>query len=211
MRKVQDHYFKKARRAGYPARSVYKLEQAQKKYRLLKRGDSVLDLGCQPGSWSLFAAEVIGPKGVVVGIDLKDGELPARSGAAKIHRLRGDINDPDSLKSITDIRPRFRVVLSDIAPSTSGNKWVDQQRSLRLARQVLAIAGQLLLPKGNFYCKVFEGEEARDFQYEAQKHYKCRRIRPEAVRQNSREWFLVGVEKKTDPLPWPPEEPSGEG
>ena len=71
MRKVQDYYFKKAKKDQYPARSVYKLEEVQAKYRFMHRGDSVLDLGCFPGSWSLFAAEVVGPKGVVVGVDLQ--------------------------------------------------------------------------------------------------------------------------------------------
>lgn len=194
MRKVQDYYFKKAKRDKYPARSVYKLEQTQKKYRLLKRGDSVLDLGCQPGSWSLFAGEVVGPKGLVVGIDLQEGEMPARSGSARIHYLCGDITDPDSLKSITEIMARFRVVLSDIAPSTTGNKWVDQQRSLGLARRVLEIAGLLLLPSGNFYCKVFEGEDFPDFVQEVRKKFQTVKVvKPDSSRSESREVFVLGM------------------
>ncbi|MDH3393753.1 MAG: RlmE family RNA methyltransferase, partial [Desulfobulbaceae bacterium] len=71
MKEIQDHYFKKAKKEGYPARSVYKLEEAQQKYRLLKKGDKVLDLGCHPGSWSLYAAKVVGVQGLVVSIDLQ--------------------------------------------------------------------------------------------------------------------------------------------
>ena len=76
MRKVRDHYFEKAKKDNYPARSVYKLEEAQKKYRFMKKGQRVLDLGCHPGSWSKYASEVVGPKGRVVGIDLQDTDLP---------------------------------------------------------------------------------------------------------------------------------------
>ena len=71
MRKVKDYYYKKAKKDKYPARSVYKLEEAQAKYQIIKRGDSVLDLGCYPGSWSIYASELAGPKGLVVGVDLQ--------------------------------------------------------------------------------------------------------------------------------------------
>ncbi len=95
MRKVQDYYFKKAKKDHYPARSVYKLEEVQAKYRFIQRGDSVLDLGCYPGSWSLFAAETVGPKGVVVGVDLQQADEPARPDSSPIHWLCQDIMAPE--------------------------------------------------------------------------------------------------------------------
>ena len=84
MRKVHDYYFKKAKKEKYPARSVYKLEEAQVKHKFLRPDDSVLDLGCQPGSWSMYAARTVGPGGRVIGIDLKDGKKVRLSKAAEI-------------------------------------------------------------------------------------------------------------------------------
>ncbi|MGI9568813.1 MAG: SAM-dependent methyltransferase, partial [Desulfobulbia bacterium] len=127
MRKVKDYYFKKAKKDKYPARSVYKLEEIQRKYRLIRRGDSVLDFGCYPGSWSLYAAEVVGPKGIVVGVDLQETNKEARPGSADIHWLCEDITDPGTIQVIKRIRPAFKVIISDIAPQTTGNRWADHQ------------------------------------------------------------------------------------
>src|SRR6056300_1387738 len=91
MRKVQDYYFKKAKKENYPARSVYKLEEAQKKYRFLQTGNGVLDLGCQPGSWSIYAARIVGPAGLVVGVDLQEGKKISIAKAAEIVWFCDDI------------------------------------------------------------------------------------------------------------------------
>ena len=144
MRKVQDYYFKKAKKEHYPARSVYKLEEAQKKYRFLKTGDTVLDLGCQPGSWTIYAARTVGPGGLVVGVDLQEDQKTSIANAAKTVWLCQDIMADDIVEKIQKIRKEFQVILSDMAPRTSGNKWVDQQHSLHLARRVLELAGKLL-------------------------------------------------------------------
>ncbi len=95
MRKINDYYSKKAKKEKYPARSIYKLEEVQQKFKFLSRGDSVLDLGCFPGSWSLYAAEVVGPKGIVVGVDLQQADQVARPGGAPIHWLCQDIMLPE--------------------------------------------------------------------------------------------------------------------
>ena len=129
MRKVQDYYYKKAKKENYPARSVYKLEEAQKKYQFLKSGNTVLDLGCQPGSWSMYAAKIVGPKGLVVGVDLQEGKKVSSAKAAEIVWFYDDIMADDIVEKIQRIRESFRNILSDIAPRTSGNKWVDQQQS----------------------------------------------------------------------------------
>jgi 23S rRNA (uridine2552-2'-O)-methyltransferase len=163
LRKVQDYYFNKAKKDNYPARSVYKLEEAQKKYRFLKKGDTVLDFGCYPGSWSIYAARIVGPEGLVVGVDLQEGKKVSIAGAAEIRWFCDDIMSDDVVRKLQDIRKTYRIVLSDIAPRTSGNKWVDQQQSLNLARRVLELAAILLQRDGNFYVKVFEGEEAERF------------------------------------------------
>jgi 23S rRNA (uridine2552-2'-O)-methyltransferase len=186
VRKVQDYYFKKAKKEKYPARSVYKLEEAQKKFQFLKTGNAVLDLGCQPGSWSIYAAKIIGPKGLVVGVDLQEGKKVTVAKAAEIVWLLDDIMADDIVGKIQKTRETFQVILSDIAPRTSGNKWVDQQQSLNLARRVLELAGRLLEKGGNFYVKVFEGEDFREYVDSVRKSFKTVKIvKPRSSRSES--------------------------
>lgn len=194
MRKVQDYYFKKAKKENYPARSVYKLEESQKKYRLLKKGDAVLDIGCQPGSWSIYAAGIVGPAGTVVGVDLQEGKKVNPAGKAKITWLQGDIESEETVETVQQVRKKFQVILSDIAPKTSGNKWVDQQRSLRLAERVLELTGRLLASGGNLYIKVFEGEDFKEFVDSVRKNFKTVKIvKPKSSRSESREVFVLGM------------------
>ncbi len=195
MRKVQDYYFKKAKKEHYPARSVYKLEEAQKKYRFLKTGDTVLDLGCQPGSWAKYAARTVGPEGLVVGVDLQEGQKISIAKAAKTVWLCQDIMAEDVVGTIQEISKNFRIILSDIAPRTSGNKWVDQQQSLNLARRVLELAESLLENGGNLYVKVFEGEDFKEFVDSVRKNFKTVKIiKPKSSRSESREVFILGLE-----------------
>lgn len=195
MRKIQDYYFKKAKKENYPARSVYKLEEAQKKYRFMKTGNTVLDLGCQPGSWTIYAAKIVGPKGLVVGVDLQEGKRISIANAAGIIWFCDDIMADDIIAKIQKIRRNFRVILSDIAPGTSGNKWVDQQLSLNLARRVLELSGELLESGGNLYVKVFEGEDFKEFVDSVRKSFKMVKIiKPKSSRSESREVFILGME-----------------
>ena len=194
MRKVQDYYFKKAKKENYPARSVYKLEEAQKKYRFLQTGNGVLDLGCQPGSWSIYAARIVGPAGLVVGVDLQEGKKISIAKAAEIIWFCDDIMADYIVEKIQKIRKDFRTILSDIAPRTSGNKWVDQQQSLNLARRVLDLAGELLESGGNIYVKVFEGEDFREFVDSVRKSFKTVKIvKPKSSRNESPEVFVLGI------------------
>ena len=193
VKKVQDHYFKKAKKEGYPARSVYKLEEADKKYRILKKGDKVLDIGCQPGSWSMYAAKVAGPGGLVVGVDLNEGNI--QGGGSKIHVIDGDILDQDIVERVHKIAERFNVVISDMAPRTTGNKWADQQQSLELARRALDVASEFLKDGGNFYCKVFEGEDFKDFVDSVREYFsKTKIVKPKSSRKESREVFVLGMD-----------------
>ena len=194
MRKVQDYYFKKAKKEKYPARSVYKLEETQKKYQFIKSGNTVLDFGCQPGSWSIYAAKMVGPKGFVVGVDLQEGKKISIAKAAEIMWFCDDIMSEEIVEKLQKIRKRFRVVLSDMAPRTSGNKWVDQQQSLNLARRVLELAENLLESGGNCYVKVFEGEDFKDFVDSVRKNFKTVKIvKPKSSRNESREVFVLGI------------------
>ncbi len=194
MRKVQDYYFNRAKKDNYPARSVYKLEEAQKKYRIMAAGNAVLDLGCQPGSWSIYAARTVGPRGIVVGVDLQEGQKTTIAGAADIVWLTADVMAEDTVASVQKIRKKYRVVLSDIAPRTSGNRWVDQQQSLALARRVVDLAATLLERGGNLYVKVFEGEDFKEFVDSVRKIFKTVKIvKPKSSRKESREVFVLAM------------------
>lgn len=195
MRKINDYYSKKARKEKYPARSIYKLEEVQQKYKFLHRGDSVLDLGCYPGSWSLYASEVIGPKGIVVGVDLQQADQAVREGGAPIHWLCQDILEPEMIVMVRKFRPAFKVIISDLAPATTGNRWADAQKSLILVRETLSLAEQLLLNKGHYICKVFQGEDFPEFVAEVKKRFAMAKVlKPKSSRIESREVFVLGME-----------------
>lgn len=194
MRKVRDYYAQKAKKDKYPARSIYKLEEVQQKYNFLRRGDSVLDIGCFPGSWSLYAAQVVGPKGVVVGVDLQQTEEQPRPDSAPIHWLCQDIREPDFVTNVRKIRPTFRVLISDIAPKTTGNRWTDAQQSLNLVRETMNIADILLLPKGHYIVKVFQGEDFPGFVKELKSRFEMVKVlKPQSSRVESREVFVLGM------------------
>jgi len=194
VRKVQDYYFKKAKKDKYPARSVYKLEEVQRKYRLLRRGDSVIDLGCYPGSWSLYASEIVGPKGIVVGVDLLETDKKPRPGGAQIHWICQDIMEPGLLSLLRRIRPGYKVVISDIAPQTTGNRWADHQQSMRLIEHALGIAEKVLYDKGHYLCKAYQGEDMPDFVKRLKERFNfVKVIKPESSRKESREVFILGM------------------
>ncbi len=194
MRKVNDFYSKKAKKEKYPARSIYKLEEAQEKYKFIRRGDSVLDLGCYPGSWSLYASGIVGPKGVVVGVDLQQADCSPRGEGSIIHWLCQDIMEPELIPLVRKIRPAFRILVSDLAPNTSGNRWVDAQKSLDLVYATLLLAEQLLLNRGHDICKVFQGEDFPAFVKEVKKRFEMVKvIKPKSSRVESREVFVLGM------------------
>ena len=193
MRKEKDFYFNKAKKENYPARSVYKLEEAQKKYRLLKAGKRVLDLGCHPGSWSLYSASILGPKGFVVGVDLQETDLESQKGHAEIHWLCYDVYAEELVQDLKKKWPGFHVVLSDMAPRTTGSQYTDHQHSLRLVRRVLQLAEIFLHPNGSLYCKVFQGEDFPEFIQECKRLFATVKVvKPESSRRESREVFVLG-------------------
>jgi len=194
MRKVKDFYYKKAKKDKYPARSVYKLAEIQQKYKFLRRGYSVLDIGCSPGSWSLYASELVGPKGVVVGVDLKEVDQSPREDGAEIHWLCHNVTEPEMITAVRKIRPAFRVIISDVAPKTTGNRWTDHQQSLSLVRHVLALTDHLLLNKGHLVCKVFQGEGFPQLVEDLKKLFDMVKVvKPKSSRVESREVFVVGM------------------
>ncbi len=194
MKKVQDYYYKKAKKENYPARSVYKLEEAQKKFQLLRKGDKILDLGSFPGSWSLYAAKISGVKGLVVGVDLSRHKPLVMKNGAEIQTIAGDIYDEEIVARLKGACSAYNVVISDMAPKTTGNKFSDQQKSLDLARQALQLAIDLLHKGGNFYCKVFEGEDFKEFVDSVRRSFgKVKIVKPKSSRTESREVFVLGL------------------
>lgn len=190
MFKVKDHYYQKAKDENYLARSIYKLEEIDQRFKILKKGDLVVDLGYFPGSWAQYTAPKVGPTGKVVGIDIqpinKKLQLP------NLVLFEKDIFE---LKSPADLgvdRP-FDVVLSDMAPKTTGIKTVDQARSLDLIESVFGMLPLLLKPNGNFVIKVFESNDAQVFlKAQKEKFADFQYLRPKSTRSVSKEFFVIG-------------------
>ena len=164
-----------------------------KRYRILRQGCRVLDLGCAPGSWSLFASRIVGPKGLVVGVDITPVTIAMPSNVQIVEHdiLRFDVSILETTGG------PFDVVLSDMAPSTTGNRFVDAQRSLELCEAALHIALQLLKTKGAFVCKVFHGSDFKDFSNRTKGFFgRVSHVRPKTTRKASKEIFIVALGKK---------------
>jgi 23S rRNA (uridine2552-2'-O)-methyltransferase len=188
-RRPQDHFGARAKREGYPARSVYKLQEIDRRVQLLRRGQRVLDLGASPGSWTQFAAERVGREGKVVGIDLN----PARIGLPEHVTFRA--LDVFQLDASAEFGPAaFDVVMSDMAPHTSGQRHRDQFGSFELYMQALKIAGEVLAGGGTFVGKIFQGPELEQARAATRTAFESVRIiKPDASRSESSEIFLVGL------------------
>jgi 23S rRNA (uridine2552-2'-O)-methyltransferase len=183
----QDHYSRRAKKDRYPARSVYKLEEIQQKHRLIQKGYKILDLGCSPGSWLLYAAKLTGDRGRVIGIDLKPVKIQA---APNIEIINGDVFALDAVVLGTD----FNVVMSDMAPATTGHKAVDAARSAGLCEAALAIAQRVLLPGGSFVCKIFQGPDFNQFVNSVRAGFDKQKIfKPRSSRKASKEIFIIGL------------------
>jgi 23S rRNA (uridine2552-2'-O)-methyltransferase len=146
--KVKDHYFNKAKNENYLARSIYKLEEIDEKYKILKSGMMVVDFGYHPGSWIQYTSQVIGDEGKVVGIDVREVNKKL-SGIKNVRVYQKDIFDIQDLKQL-EVDGQFDVVLSDMAPNTTGIKSLDQDSSLNLVESVFGLLPKFLKPGGNF-------------------------------------------------------------
>jgi 23S rRNA (uridine2552-2'-O)-methyltransferase len=174
----------KAKKEGFRARSSYKLIEIQKKYNLIKSNDSVLDLGCAPGSWLQFIKQRT--KGKILGIDIVEIK-PIES----IEFIHGDINDKKIQEQITN---KFNVVLSDIAPKTSGIRERDQYLSYQLSRESFLIAKKALKPNGNFLVKTFQSQDTEELVKEMKPHFELvKRYIPKSTRHGSKEIFIVAL------------------
>jgi 23S rRNA (uridine2552-2'-O)-methyltransferase len=183
-----DRYFKKAREQGFVARSVFKLEEIDHKLRLLRAGHRVLDLGCRPGSWMQYAVATVGARGAVVGIDRDP--LPAAIDGARV--IIGDIYKVSDADLLGDLAA-FDVVLSDMAPDTTGVRATDQARSAALFEEALARAERLLAPGGAFVGKIFQGPDLQSLRQRMGKLFaEVRLVKPDSSRAQSIEIYLAG-------------------
>jgi 23S rRNA (uridine2552-2'-O)-methyltransferase len=187
--KKREHFYKQAKKEGYRARSAYKLKQIQNKFRVIKSSNIVIDLGAAPGGWSQVAKEIVGEKGMVIGIDL----LPIQS-LKNVSFIQGDMTDDTSINEIKNLMDNKKAdtVLSDMSPDISGNYSVDQARSIYLSEQALKTCNELLKPGGNFVCKVFMGEDFQDFfQKLKDKFQSVKQFSPNASRKTSSEIYII--------------------
>lgn len=190
---IGDPRTREAKKKGYPARSVFKLEEIQNKTQILRSGMKVLDLGAAPGSWTLFASQKVGPSGKVLAIDLQ--EITQRF-APNVVVVRGDAFEIGS-ETLEQFAP-YDVVLSDMAPRTSGVKLRDQAMSFELFERALDVAFHYGKPgTASFVCKVFMGPDFPKAVELAKKVFKkVRIVRPEGIRTGSKEVYLLGLEKR---------------
>lgn len=192
MKEYRDHYFLKAKRENYPARSIYKLRELDARFRLLGPGMHVLDLGAAPGSWSLGAAERVGAKGRVLACDLQD---TATSFPPQVIFLRSDAlaPSPEFAEALAQISP-FDLVMSDMAPATTGSRFTDQARSLELAQTAFSVARQYLKPGGNFVVKIFMGPDMNELLAPMRRAFrKVATFKPKSSRTESKETFFTAL------------------
>ncbi len=188
-RQERDPYVKRARAEGWRSRAVYKLEQIDKKERLFRKGMVILDLGSSPGSWSQYATEKLDGDATIVAVDLLEMDaLPC------VEFIQGDFRDNEILEALQQkLSDRHAdLVMSDMAPNISGNRAIDQPRSMYLVELALDVCSDVLKPGGDFVCKLFQGEGADAFIALARQRFqRVKVMKPEASRSGSREVYLV--------------------
>jgi 23S rRNA (uridine2552-2'-O)-methyltransferase len=190
----QDHYFHRAKKEHFLARAVYKLEEMQKRYKLLKPGNRVLDLGASPGSWLQFTSDLVGPKGLVLGVDTKD---ITHAFPGNVIVLQRDVCEPGFVEELAGRYAPFDVVLSDMAPATSGIRVADSARSALLVEQALHIARLTLKPDGHFLTKIFQGTDFHELLPEVKRTFKrVKVVKPAASRKQSREVYILAFSYK---------------
>ncbi|MDR0549030.1 MAG: RlmE family RNA methyltransferase [Deltaproteobacteria bacterium] len=189
--RLDDFYSQKARKLGYPARSVFKLAEFDQKMSLFKPGQIVLDLGCAPGSWTKYVAEKVGSKGLVVGVDLTvpPGQWPNWVKLVAADLLEG----PKTLLALSqNLATKVDAVLSDLAPKTTGRPEVDQAQSLELVLRAWELAQAFLKEGGLFLFKVFQSPAADEFVVSLKKSFRgLKRLKPKASRSASQEIFVL--------------------
>jgi 23S rRNA (uridine2552-2'-O)-methyltransferase len=192
----RDYYYHKAKDENFAARSVFKLQEIDDRFKLLKAGQIIIDLGCAPGSWSQYASQKVGPKGRVLGVDLQPVKLTIPNALF----IAADLRSLELEKTFAEcgISPPFDIVLSDMAPKTTGVKITDQVRSMELCELALSVADRFAKPKGShFVAKLFHSDEFEKFRKMLIARYsKVEVLRPKSTRTGSKEIFLIGINRR---------------
>lgn len=201
----RDRFFLKAKQEGFRARSAYKLDEIQHRFKLLRAGNRVLDLGAAPGGFCQVAAQAVGKGGFVLGVDLE----PIPTLPAPVVTWVADAFTPELLDRLRkEGRAPYHAVLSDLAPKTSGVRGTDEARSLALAERALGLALQVLVPGGAFVVKVFMGGDFEGYHKQCKQAFQqVKVVKPEASQaRHSKEVYLVCQRLKAAP---PTEAPPG--
>jgi 23S rRNA (uridine2552-2'-O)-methyltransferase len=190
-----DKFMYKAQREGFRARSVYKLQELNERYELFTEGQKVLDIGAAPGSWLQYASEQVGLTGLVMGIDIHDISPVAEN----VKTYICDISDSNCIETVLQENntKTVDILISDMAPNTTGIPGVDSARSLELSTAVVALAKQHLKQGGNLIMKVFQGAEFPDFYHSLNQYFKkVTSYKPKASRDRSKEIYIVCLKKR---------------
>lgn len=190
----RDFYFKKAKERHFAARSVFKLEEIDDRFKIFKPSYKVLDLGCAPGSWTQYASQKIGAHGLCIGIDLQKVNL-VLTNAKFVHGDAFDENVVSQIAAEVGIK-EFDVVMSDMAPKTTGIRVQDQQRSFELCKRAFEVAQIRLRKGGHFIVKFFQSDEFEEFLKMIKPSFqKIELLRPKSTRKASYEIYIVGMKK----------------
>ncbi len=191
---LDDFYVKQAHKDGYRARAAYKLLEINDKYKIIKSGMTVVDLGSAPGSWSQIAAKLTGDHGLVIATDILEMD-----NLADVTFIQGDFREESVFNQLLEILDgrQVDVVISDMAPNTSGNSAVDQPRMMYLCELALDFATKVLDERGNFLVKVFQGEGFDEYRKAMSKEFSViKAVKPKASRPRSVEVYLLAQGRK---------------
>ena len=185
----REHFYRAAKKEGYRSRAAYKLKQIQNRFHVIRKGDVVIDLGAAPGGWSQVAREIVGEKGLVVGIDLQSIK-PIKDAFFIV----GDMTKKETIEKIKEKigNKKVDVIISDMSPNISGNYSLDHANSIWLAENALDFAKKFLKNNGNFICKVFEGELLKEFLNKVKADFEVVKLHsPLASRKSSSEIYVI--------------------
>ena len=188
----REYYYRKAKEEKFRSRASYKLLQAVKKYKFIKPGYVVVDLGAAPGGWTQAASKLVEDSGSVLAVDLK----PIKPvDASNVRTIVGDISEPQTISGILEVLPRSAdVVVSDVSPNVSGIWELDHARQIDLASQSLRIATSVLRFGGTFFVKVFQGSTTNKFVDEVRQCFSfVKLVKPRASRSKSAELYVLGM------------------
>ncbi len=189
-RSEPDHYSQRAKKEGYPARSVYKLEELNLKFKIFSSSSKILDIGAAPGSWSLYCLRKTGKNSIIAAVDLKDLTIENNE---RLFFVKGDFFDKSVQDRLLEKGP-FDAVISDAAPATTGNRTVDAGRSFSLASEIINNASRMLVKGGNLTIKIFQGGDEKELVQMLSSSFNSSKIfKPKACRRESFETYIAGL------------------